>query len=137
VRTYKDPTLRDLSGLIVDGSLIWAASGLTTAKLTAVSRADETTLSGASGVLRRDLGLQVDHAFRRWLIGTARMGVGLDGYEGVSREDKRYLAALALTYKLSPLWYLRGELRREWLRSNTPGVDYTADIALIGLKLLR
>jgi hypothetical protein len=30
---------------------------------------------------------------------------------------------------------LKGELRREELRSNVPGADYTANIAMVGLRL--
>lgn len=137
MRTYKDPSLPDLRGLTLDGLLIWAASGLTTVKLTASTKADESTLPGVAGVLRRDVSMQVDHAFRRWFIGTARVGYGEDIYEGATRDDKRYLAALALTYKFSREWQVRGELRREWLRSNQPGADYVTDIALLGLRWQR
>lgn len=137
VRTYRDPSLPDLQGLIFDGSLIWVATGLTTVKLTATSTADESTLPGVSGVLRRDGALQIDHAFRRWLIGTAKFGYGVDLYRGSPREDRRYLASLALTYKLSRGVQLKGEVRREWLRSNVPGSDYDAEIALLGVRLQR
>jgi hypothetical protein len=137
VRTYRDPALPELRGVIADGALLWAATPLTTVRLTAKSGADESTLPGVSGVLRRDAGLQVDHAFRRWLIGTARLGYGLDTYEGFGREDTRYLASLGLTYKLTRTLQIKGELRQEWLRSNQPGNDYTASIALLGLRLQR
>ena len=40
-RHYQDPTLPKIAGLTIDGSLTWVASALTTAKLTAVTRADE------------------------------------------------------------------------------------------------
>ena len=69
-RTYQDPTLPKLSGLIADGALIWQATALTTAKLTASSLVSESTVPGVSGELSRDVAIQVDHAFRRWLIGT-------------------------------------------------------------------
>lgn len=137
MRTYKDPTLPDLTGLIADGSLIWSMTGLTNVRLTAKSTADETTLPGVSGVLRRDIGVQVDHAFRRWLIGTARLGYGMDTYDGATRKDERYVAAAAITYKLSRTIQIKGELRQEWLRSNEPDNDYTASIALVGLRLQR
>jgi hypothetical protein len=136
-RSYRDPTLPDLQGLIADASLIWTATALTTVKLTAKSTADESTLPGVAGVLRRDVGLQIDHAFRRWLIATARVGYGNDTYEGSTRNDDRYVAALAITYKLNRNMQLKGELRQEWLRSNIPGNDYTASIALVGLRLQR
>ena len=38
---YEDPRLQDLNGMVSDGSLIWAATGLTTATLTASSRGEE------------------------------------------------------------------------------------------------
>lgn len=136
-RTYQDPTLKDFHALVLDGSLIWTATALTTVKLTARSTADESTLVDVSGVLRRDFGLQLDHAFRRWLIGTARIGYGHDDYEGSSRKDDRYVASVGVIYKLTREMQLKAELRREWMRSNAPGFDYTANIALVGLRLQR
>ena len=133
-RVYKDPTLPNLEGLLLDASLVWTPTGLTTVKLIARTSADESTLAGVSGVLIRTVGLQVDHAFRRWLIGTVRVGYGLDDYVGSIREDDRYTAAAGITYKLTRAWQVKGELRQEWLKSNVPGNDYTATIAQVGLR---
>jgi len=133
-RTYKDPNLPDLQGLLIDASLVWAATGLTTVSFIAKTTADETTLVGVSGVLRRNLALQVDHAFRRRLIGSLRFSYGLDDYQGSVREDKRYVASAALVYKLSRAWQVRGELREEWLHSNIAGADYSATVGLLGLR---
>jgi hypothetical protein len=77
-RRYQDPRLLELRGVVADASLVWAATGLTTATLTASSRAEESAVAGVSGALRRDAALQVDHAFRRWLIGTVKAGYGTD-----------------------------------------------------------
>ena len=41
-----------VTGLVFDGQLTWVATGLTTFKLTAASGIDETSVLGASGVLR-------------------------------------------------------------------------------------
>ena len=71
-RSYQDPTLPRISGLTIDGSLTWLASALTTVKLTALTKVDESTLVGVAGVFTREVSLQVDHAFRRWLIATGR-----------------------------------------------------------------
>lgn len=136
-RTYDDPRLQELSGFLIDGSLVWTATGLTTVRLAAKSTVDETTLIGVSGIFRRDLGLQVDHAFRHWLVGTARFGYGLDTFPGSEREDQRYLASAALTYKLSRTVHVKGELRQEWLRSTFSGNDFTASTVLVGLRLMR
>lgn len=136
-RTYKDPTLTDLSGLTVDASLVYTATPLTTATLTAKSTVDESSMTGVSGILRRDAGLQLEHSFRRWLIGTAKVGYGTDDYQGIGREDKRYTASVGATYKLSREVQFKGEFRQEWLRSSVPGQDYTASIVLFGLRFQR
>lgn len=137
VRAYKDPRLLDLRGLVADSSLVWTATGLTTVKLTASSVAAESVLPGVSGLFQRDVGIEVDHAFRRWLLGTLKLGWGLDDYVGLNREDRRYAASLGLVYKLSRYMQLKGELRQYWLRSNVSGVDYTATAMLVGLRFQR
>ncbi len=134
-RNYEDPRLAPLKGLIGDASLIWTANALTNVKLTAKSTVGESTVPGVSGVLYRDVGLQVDHSFRRWLIGSVKLGFGLDGYDGMSREDKRFTAGAGLTYKLNRSAQIKGEFRQDWLRSNVTGNDYSASIFLLGLRI--
>jgi len=56
-RRYEDPTLQKLAGPTIDGSLTWVMSALTTAKLTAVTRADESRVVGVSGVFTRQVAL--------------------------------------------------------------------------------
>ncbi len=136
-RQYADPGLKALSGIVADASLVWVASGLTTATLTASSRAEESVVAGVSGALRRDAGLQVDHAFRRWLIGTLKFGYGFDEYVGMGREDQRTSLGAAVAYKFNREFSVKGEFRQEWMRSNTPGVDYSASVFLLGVKLQR
>ena len=136
-RTYEDPRLENVNGLIGDASLIWTATALTTVKFNGKSSVGESTVPGVSGALYRDAGVQVDHAFRRWLIGSVKFGFGLDDYVGLDRTDKRYSAGLGLTYKLNRSMQIKSEIRRDWLRSNVPGTDYTASIFLLGLRLQR
>jgi hypothetical protein len=136
-RTYEDPRLERINGLIGDASLIWTANALTTVKLTGKSSVGESTIPGVSGVLYRDIGLQVDHSFRRWLIGSLKLGFGLDDYVGMDREDKRFSAGVGLTYKLNRSIQIKGEFRQDWLRSNVTGSDYTASVFLLGVRFQR
>jgi hypothetical protein len=135
-RDYEDARLKPLHGALLDASLVWSATSLTKATFTAKSGVAETTLAGVSGTLTRDFGVQVDHAFRRWLVGTAKLGYGTSTYDGLNREDKRYLASAALTYKLTRTVHLKGEFRREWLTSQG-GSDYAANVFLVGVRLQR
>jgi hypothetical protein len=134
-RNYKDPQLQSLGGFIADGSLIWTATPLTTVTLTARSTVNETILPGVSGILSRDFSAQLDHSFRRWLIGTLKFAFGTDDFVGSNRLDRRYEAVAGLTYKASRHVQLKGEVRREWRLSNFPGADYTANVVFGGLRL--
>src|SRR4029077_2352507 len=100
-RPYQDPTLPKLSGVIADGALLWQATALTSAKLSASSLVSESTETGVSVEWSRDVALQVDHAFRRWLIGTMKLGYGQDHYFGDGRLDNRFFASVGMTYKLN------------------------------------
>ncbi len=136
-RDYQDPTLPTISGAIADGSLIWQATALTTAKLTAASTVSESTLPGVSGEFSRDFSLQVDHALRYWLVATLIVGYERDKYVGSARDDNRYFASAGLTYKLSRSLQLKTTVRQDWLTSTVSGVAYNSTSALIGLRLQR
>ena len=135
-RKYKDPSLQQLDGFSFDASLIYALSALTNVKLTAATVAAETTVPGTAGVLTRNAGVEVEHAFRRWLVGAVKFNYGLDDYVGSARKDDRYSVSGTLIYKLNRWAQVKAEVREEWLRSTTPvGVDYNATVFLLGMRL--
>ena len=129
--------MQELNGFLFDASLIYAMSALTNVKLTAATVAAETTVPGTAGVLTRNVGLELGHSFRRWLIGAVKFNYGYDDYVGSTRKDDRYAISAALTYKLNRLMQVKGEIRQEWLRSTVPGVDYAATVMMLGLRLQR
>lgn len=136
-RIYKDPTLPNIAGPSLDGSLIWQATALTTAKFTAATTVTESVLAGTSGELSHDYNLQVDHAFLLWLLGTAQVGYGHDDYVGLGRQDNRYFVSAGLIYKLSRELQLKGTVRQDWLTSNFSGVAYDATSFLAGIRLQK
>jgi hypothetical protein len=136
-RYYGDPTLPNIHAPAIDAALIWAATGLTTIKYVGSTSVDESALTGVSGVLRHNNGIEVAHALRRWLIVTAKFGYGIDDYIGSPRQDHRYVASVAVAYKISREFWLKGELREEWLSSNALNSNYAATVALLGLRLQR
>ncbi len=136
-RHYQDPTLPNVTGVIAAGTLIWMPTGLTTAKLTASSQVYETVLAGASGELSRDIGIEVDHAFRTWLIGVLKGGYGNDDYVGIPLLDNRWYASVGIIYKLTREFQVRAELRKDWQIATETGFSYNATSALLGLRLQR
>lgn len=135
-RTYQDPRLKRLDGLLTSASLTWTATGLTTVKLDASSAISETTLPDVSGSLSRDYSVQVNHAFRRWLIGTARFGYGTTDYEG-TRFDRRYFAEANLIYKLTRTFAIKGTVRHDWLKSDAAGVNSDETVVMLGVRVQR
>ena len=129
--------LPNAGGYLVEGSLIWAATALTTARLFASTTVAESPLFLTSGVLTRQVGVEVNHAFRRWLIATTRFTAAHDMYAGDIRRDDRYAISAALSYLFTREFALKGEYRYEWERANVPGSNYVASVWLIGLRLQR
>jgi hypothetical protein len=136
-RNYVDLTLQPIQGPTVDAALIYAFSALTNLKLTANTVVSETTVPGTSGVFTRNVGVEVEHAFRRWLIASVKFNYGVDDYVGSPRKDDRYAISGTLIYKLNRMMQLKAELREEWLRSSVPSAEYTATVMLLGLRLQR
>jgi len=134
-RDYQDPRLQPLGGFVGKGSLVWTATALTTVKFSAASTVQEADVPGVSGILSRDAGVQVDHSYRRWLIGSLKAGIGQDEYVGSPRTDNRYYFGGGLTYKLNRFVQIKGEARHEWLVSTQPVNDYSANVFLLGLRL--
>ncbi len=136
-RDYRDPSLPNVGGLTLDGTLLWQASALTTAKFTAASTIGESTVPGVSGEFSRDFNVEVDHALRTWLIASAQIGYGNDNYVGLGRDDNRYFASAGLTYKMNREMQFKGTVREDWLTSNVSGVAYSATSFLLTMRLQR
>ena len=161
-RDYADARFGSAGGLIGDASLIWDADALNTVKLTASSTVEESSVAGVSGVFYRNVAAQYDHAYRRWLIGSLKLGLGVDTYNGGStssstttvsticgcvitvpgettpdRQDLIYTAGFGLTYKFSRELWLKGEFSQKWVRSNVAGNDYDDSLILFGIRLQR
>lgn len=136
-RRYADAAFPKIRAPLIDAVLTYYATPLTTLKLTATTTVDESILPGVAGSLRRDFGVQIDHAFRRWLVGTVTLGYGTDNYEGSDRTDDRYIVATSLIYKMTRELHFKAEARREWLKSTFEGQDYTTNIVTVGLRLQR
>jgi hypothetical protein len=134
-RKYVDPSLQELNGFLFDAALVYSMTALTKVKLLATTVASETTVAGTSGVLTRNAGIEVEHSFRRWLVGAVRFNYGLDDYVGSVRKDNRYAVSGALTYKLNRMAQIKGEVRQEWMNSTVPNVDYVASVFMLGMRL--
>jgi hypothetical protein len=134
-RTYEDPRLQSLQGLLTSASLVWVATPLTTAKFFATTSIDETTVPGVSGVLTHTYTAEVDHDFRRWLTAIGKFTWGTQQYQGDDRFDRSYSLSGDLIYKLNRNIWLKGTLRRDWLDSNQSGNSTASTVMMMGVRL--
>jgi len=134
-RTYQDPRLMPLQGLLTSASLVWVATPLTTAKFFATTSINETTVPGVSGVLTNSYTVEVDHDFRRWLTAIGKFTWGTQDYQGDARFDRFYSISGDLIYKLNRNIWLKGTLRRDWLDSSIPGNSTNSTVVMLGVRL--
>ncbi|MCL2714396.1 MAG: outer membrane beta-barrel protein [Alphaproteobacteria bacterium] len=134
-RTYVDPRLPRLQGMLTTASLVWSASPLTTVKLLTDTQIAETTLPASSGTMVRTYAVEVDHDFRRWLTGIGKLSYGTFGYQNVNRNDELWSVEGDLIYKLNRNVWLKTTLRHDILNSNVPGASARATVVMLGVRL--
>jgi hypothetical protein len=134
-RQYQDAMLRPVEGFIADANLMYQFNKENTLQFGAKSQVAEITEAGISGVLKRDVTIEYDHAFQPWLIGTFMTGYGADVFVGSTRVDNRYFADIGLLYKVSRLLQLNAHLREEDTRSNVPVNDLAATVVTVGARV--
>ncbi len=135
LRSYQDPRLYELAGLLTSASLVWTVTPLTTVKFISSTSIDETTLAGTSGVLTRTYTAEIDHDFRRWLTAIGRFTYGTLDYQGDSRRDQTYSLSADLIYKLNRTFWIKGQVRRDWLESNQPGSNTASTVVMLGVRV--
>jgi hypothetical protein len=136
-RSYVDPRLEVLKGLLTSASLIWSATPLTTAKFNSTTSIDETTVPGVPGVLTRTYTVEVDHDFRRWLTAVGKFTYVTQDYQENFRFDKIYSIQGDLVYKLNREVQLKAQVRRDILNSNVFGASTASTVVMLGVRLQR
>ena len=136
-RHYADNRLVDLKGPTVDGSLIYAATPLTTVKLSASTFLSETTLPGASGAISRSVSLEIAHVFFRHFTVSGIATYQPNEYEGVSVNESFTQFTLKGAYAFSREVSLVGSASHQELTSSLPGTSFKDTIFLLGVRLQR
>ena len=134
---YADDRLPAIRGIIVDSNLAWRMTNLTSLLLTARTNVGESTLVGSGGSLSRTAGVEVRHAFRRHLIGTAGVSITHNDYEGIELSERETTALLGLDYYLNREVTLFGRYQHIDLDSTAIGRDYAVDELRLGVRVPR
>ncbi|KQP61025.1 hypothetical protein ASG40_17455 [Methylobacterium sp. Leaf399] len=134
-RTYDDPRLRDLTSPVVNASLIWTASPLTTVRLTAAAGIVETSLPGSSGVRTQAGTLEVQHDLLRNLSITVGAGYLASDYDRLAINERGFSATARLDYRFNRWLTMRGSYIYQQIDSSTSGSSFSGNTWLLGLRV--
>lgn len=134
-RFYDDPRLKELAGPLADGSLVWAATPLTTLTLSGVTSFNETNVPGASGIESRLVSAALSHALFRYLTLTGALIYENDDYDGSPIAQNVLTESLKAEYHVSRWLVLTGTLSHQKLTSTVSGYNYAQSVALLGVRV--
>ncbi len=136
-RAYQDARLPRAAAPLIDASLIWSATPLTTVTVKAQSALADSVLPGASADVTRNYTIDVSHALTRAVTLGVAGGYATDHYIGVALDDHSTTIGLKGEYHLSREVVLKASATRQQLVSNGPGLSYVANVFMLGLRLQR
>lgn len=130
-------TLPEVSGVILDSTVTWRTSAITSVAFNARSDFGETQSAGVGGIRSQGLGVDVRHELSRYLIGTAGINATFSDYVGSTLEETETRLAAGLEYFLSRDAIVFGRYQHTIFDSNSPNSSYTSDEVRIGMRLRR
>jgi hypothetical protein len=136
-RAYQDPRLPDMRSPLIDASLIWSATPLTTVTGKAETSLADTITPGASGSVQHAYTIDVAHALTRSFTLGVSAGYASDDYVGIPLRDSTTTLGARAEYHLSRDLVLKASATRQQYESNAPNSNYIANIFLLGLRLQR
>jgi hypothetical protein len=137
VQTPNDTRLKPIEGMIFDANLGWRITGLTSLLLTARTDLNDAVTAGRDGSVTWSGGIELRHAFRRHLIGTAGVRHTLTDYRGVDLTERETTADLGLEYALDRATTLFAKYSHVWFDSSVAGAGYQVDAVRLGLRWRR
>lgn len=132
---FDDRRLPSISGIVVDANLGWRVSALTSVLFTARSTIGESTLPGSGGALSQSYGVELRHAFRRYLIGTAALRYTTLDYEGLNLKEHDLTSQLGLEYYVNRNWTLFSRYQHVTYESTDISRNYNADEFRVGVRV--
>jgi hypothetical protein len=136
-RQYQDARLPDLRAPLIDASLIWSPTPLTTVTLKTATNLLDTTNAGDSGAVSRSYTIDVSHALRRNLTLGATAGYLTNVYAGDPLHDSTINWGVHADYDVTRDIVLRASATHVQYSSSAFDSSYTANVFMLGLRLQR
>lgn len=134
IEDLEDSRLDDLSGLIVDASLVWSPSRLTTVTAGLGTSFEATDIDGASGSVIYSGDLRLAHAFSDRLVGETGAGYSLRSYQGADIEERTLTGFGGVTFALTRNVAVNAQYTHRRFDSSQAGNDYSENAVEAGLR---
>jgi hypothetical protein len=136
-RQYQDARLPNLRAPLIDASLIWSATPLTTVTVKTSTTLADTTNAGDSGAISRSYSIGVSHALLRNLTLGANASFSTDVYAGFPLHDSTTSFGVTADYNVTRDIVLRASATHSQFISTAFDSNYIANVFLLGLRLQR
>jgi hypothetical protein len=136
-RDYQDPRLPSVNAPLIDASLIWSATPLTTVTLKSQSQFADSVLPGASADITRNYTIALDHSLTRQIKLGLTANYATDDYVGVNLTDHATTFGANAEYHLSREVVLKASATHSQFVSSAANSNYTANVFMLGLRLQR
>lgn len=134
-RSYVDKSLRDIDAPLVNATLSWFATPLTTVRLNAATGVTETTIPGSSGVLTEVATLEVQHDLLRNLSFVLGGSILHNEYQNSTIRDDGFSATARFDYHFNRWLTLRGTYIYQQINSTAVGSSFRDNTFLVGLRV--
>ncbi|TYC60564.1 outer membrane beta-barrel protein [Rhodobacterales bacterium] len=134
LENLEDENLDDLSALVLNGSLVWSPTRLTTVTAGLGTSFSSSDIDGASGSVVYSGDLRLAHVFSDRFVGETGVGYSYRTYEGVSIEERTLSGFAGLTFALTRNLALTADYTHRRFDSSQQGSDYNENAVEAGLR---
>ncbi|MEJ8473116.1 outer membrane beta-barrel protein [Roseibium algae] len=134
IEDLEDERLENLQGLIVDASLVWSPTRLTTITGGLGTSFEATDIDGASGSIIYSGDLRLAHEFSDRIVGETGIGYSYRTYQGASIEEETLTGLVGLTYALTQNIALQTRYNYRKFTGSDEVSDYSQNSIEAGLR---
>ncbi len=137
VEKLEDNRLNDLSGLLLDASIAWSPTRLTSVTAGLGTSFSATDLDTSAGSITHSGDLRVAHAFSDRLVGETGLGYSRRTFEGLPITEKTTTGFAGATFAVTRNVAITGRYTHRRFDSSQSGSDYTENSVEAGLRIRR
>lgn len=130
----RDERLPEVDGISYGGALTWNPTPLTTVRGAARRTVNESALRRASGYLASSVNIGLDHELRRNVLIGGDVGLFVNEYVGIEREDEIVTGTIRLVWKINRTAEADLGLRIQRRESSFPRDNYDKDYVYLNVR---